>query len=112
VQLLPKDVCRERHRLRRDDDFGTHPRKRLAYALLAVRVEARGVEEVHAAVVGFLQQVHRVLLGYPLYGQRAKAMLLDNKSCLSECNLRHRILLGGKRQNNRIPTLRQLLLAP
>ena len=68
LQVLPHLVRRLRCRLCRENHLISHPGERRADLLLAVRICARRVIEVDAAVIRLVQQIYGVLLADALDG--------------------------------------------
>ena len=93
LQVLPHLVCRPRSRLCRENDLVAHPGERRADLLLTVRIRARRVVKIDAAVIRLVQQIHGVLFADALNGQAAKAVFLNDKSRLAKRDLVHGSLL-------------------
>ena len=89
LQILPEALRRLRAGLRRQHDLVAHRRERRADLLLAVRIRARRVVKIDAAVIRLVQQIHGVLFADALDGQAAKSVFLNDQSRLAECDLVH-----------------------
>ena len=88
-EILPEFLRRLRAGLCRQHDFVAHRRERRADLLLAVRIGARRIKKVDAAVIRLVQQLHRFLLADALNGQTAKPVFLNDQSRLAECDPVH-----------------------
>ena len=67
--------------------------KSSSHLLFTVRVCPGSIEKSHAAVIRFPKKLHRFLLGYPLNRQRAKSILWDGNSRISQCHCSHDVTL-------------------
>ena len=85
-QILPEAFHSSGGGLGGDYDFVPDIGQGQAHFFFAVTVRTGGVEEGDARIIGFAQELPRIVRAYPLDGQGAEGIFVGHNPSASQCN--------------------------